>query len=65
MLTAGLRVTAATNVSLVSVGAVIGVGGLGELFTSGYQRSYPDQVFVSILAIMVLAFIMDRLIAVA
>ncbi|GAB3849217.1 ABC transporter permease [Nesterenkonia populi] len=65
VLTAGLRVACATNVSLVSVGAVIGVGGLGELFTSGYQRSYPDQIFAGILAIMVLAFILDRLIAAA
>lgn len=65
VLTAGLRVACVTNVSLVSVGAVIGIGGLGELFTSGYQRNYPDQIFAGILAIMVLAFILDRLIAAA
>lgn len=63
VLTAGLRVVCVTNVSLVSVGAVIGVGGLGQLFTSGYQRNYPDQILAGILAIVVLAFILDRLIA--
>ncbi len=63
VLTPGLRVVAVTNVSMVSVGAVIGVGGLGNLFTSGYQRSYPDQVFAGLLAILILALIVDRIIA--
>ena len=64
VLTAGTRVVAVTNVSLVSVGAVIGVGGLGQLFTAGYQRNYPDQILAGIIAILILAFIFDRLIAV-
>lgn len=64
VLTAGTRVVAVTNVSLVSVGAVIGVGGLGQLLTAGYQRSYPDQILAGIIAILVLAFILDRAIAI-
>lgn len=64
VLAAGLRVVSSTNVSLVSVGAVIGVGGLGELFTAGYQRSYPEQIFAGIIAILILAFVFDRIIAV-
>lgn len=63
VLTAGTRVVAVTNVSLVTVGAVIGVGGLGQLFTSGYQRSYPDQILAGILATLLLAFLFDRLLA--
>lgn len=63
VLTAGTRVVAVTNVSLVTVGAVIGIGGLGQLFTSGYQRNYPDQIFAGILATLVLAFLLDRLLA--
>lgn len=63
VLTAGTRVVAVTNVSLVSVGAVIGVGGLGQLFTAGYQRNYPDQILAGILAILVLAFLFDRLLS--
>ena len=58
-----LRMVAVTNVSLVSVGAVIGVGGLGQLFTSGYQRSYPDQILAGIIGTIVLALLFDRLLA--
>lgn len=63
-LAAGTRVAAVTNVSLVSVGAVIGIGGLGQLFTSGYQRNYPDQILAGIIMILLLALVLDRLIAV-
>jgi osmoprotectant transport system permease protein len=63
VLTAGSRVVAVTNVSLVTVGAVIGIGGLGQLFTTGYQRSYPDEIFAGIIATLVLAFLFDRLLA--
>lgn len=63
VLTAGTRVVAVTNVSLVSVGAVIGVGGIGQLFTSGYQRNYPDQILAGILATLVLAFLFDRVLS--
>ena len=62
-LAAGTRVAAVTNVSLVSVGAVIGVGGLGQLFVAGYQRNYPDQILAGIMVILVLALVLDRLIA--
>ena len=64
-LTAGARVVAVTNVSLVSVGAVIGIGGLGRLFTAGYQRDYPDQVLAGILGVLLLALAVDRALAVA
>ena len=37
---AGLRVAAVSNVSLVSVVALIGVSQLGQLFTSGFQLFY-------------------------
>ncbi|MBK0421575.1 ABC transporter permease [Leucobacter sp. CSA2] len=60
VLAAGARVVAVTNVSLVSVGAVIGVGGLGQLFTAGFQRNAPEQIAVGILATLALAFLIDR-----
>ncbi|MGL3806211.1 ABC transporter permease [Paeniglutamicibacter sp. R2-26] len=59
-LAAGTRVAGVTNVSLVSVGAVIGIGGLGQLFTSGYQRNYPDQILAGIIMILLLALALDR-----
>ena len=58
-----LRVVLVTNVSLVSVGAVIGIGGLGQLFTAGYQRSYPDQILAGIIGTVVLALVLDRVLA--
>ncbi|GAA1497565.1 ABC transporter permease [Paeniglutamicibacter kerguelensis] len=63
-LAAGTRVAVVTNVSLVSVGAVIGIGGLGQLFTSGYQRNYPDQIMAGIIMILLLALVLDRVVAV-
>lgn len=59
VLIANIRVVAVTNISLVSVGSVIGIGGLGQLFTQGYQRDYPDQIFAGILAIVFLALVFD------
>lgn len=59
VLSANIRVVAVTNISLVSVGSVIGIGGLGQLFTQGYQRDYPDQILAGIIAIVVLALLTD------
>jgi osmoprotectant transport system permease protein len=59
VLIAGLRVIVVTNISMVSVGAVIGIGGLGTWFTEGYQANKSDQIVAGILAIFVLAVIID------
>ncbi|MCI1962672.1 MAG: ABC transporter permease subunit [Ancrocorticia sp.] len=64
VLTAGVRVVVVTNVSLVSVGAVIGIGGLGQLFTSGYQRNFPEEIMTGIILTVILAAIADRIIAI-
>lgn len=58
---ANLRVVAVTNISMVTVGALIGVGGLGKLFTQGYQRDYPDEIVAGIIVVLALALIVDRL----
>lgn len=58
---ANLRVVAVGNISMVTVGALIGVGGLGKLFTQGYQRNYPDEIFAGIIVVLVLALVVDRL----
>lgn len=57
---ANLRVVAVTNISMVTVGALIGVGGLGKLFTQGYQRNYPDEIVAGIIVVLVLALVVDR-----
>lgn len=62
VLVAGLRVVAVTNISMVSVGSVIGIGGLGTWFTEGYQSNKSDQIIAGIIAIFVLAVLIDSLI---
>ncbi|MFI7002931.1 ABC transporter permease [Nocardia sp. NPDC050175] len=57
-----LRVVVVTNIAMVSVGALIGVGGVGKLFTQGYQRDYPDEIVAGIIVILALALIFDRLV---
>ena len=65
LLVAGLRVVVVTNISMVSVGAVIGIGGLGTWFTEGYQANKSDQIVAGIIAILVLALVVDMLIMLA
>ena len=62
VLVAGVRVVAVTNISMVSVGSVIGIGGLGTWFTEGYQADKSDQIVAGIVAIFVVAVVVDTLI---
>jgi osmoprotectant transport system permease protein len=65
VLVASLRVVAVTNISMVSVGSVIGIGGLGTWFTEGYQADKSDQIIAGIIAIFVVAVVVDTLIMLA
>jgi osmoprotectant transport system permease protein len=56
---AGLRVATVANISLVSVGALIGVGGLGQLFTRGFQLFYIEPILVGIILSVLLAAAAD------
>jgi osmoprotectant transport system permease protein len=58
---AGLRVATVANISLVSVGALVGIGGLGELFTDGFQRDFMTPIFVGIVLIILLAVTADAI----
>jgi osmoprotectant transport system permease protein len=59
---AGLRVAAVSNISLVSVGALIGTGGLGQLFIHGFQIDNPIEVWTGIVVTLLLAVVIDLLI---
>jgi osmoprotectant transport system permease protein len=59
---AGLRVAAVSNISLVSVGALIGTGGLGQLFIHGFQIDNPIEIWTGIAATLLLALVVDLLI---
>jgi osmoprotectant transport system permease protein len=65
VLIAGVRVVVVTNIAMVSVGSVIGIGGLGTWFTEGYQTDKSDQIAAGIIALFVLAIVVDALIVVA
>ncbi|MCV7088499.1 ABC transporter permease [Mycobacterium interjectum] len=65
VLVAGLRVVVVTNIAMVSVGSVIGIGGLGTWFTAGYQTDKSDQIVAGIVALFVLATVIDAVIVVA
>jgi len=56
---AGLRVATVANVSLVSVGALIGVGGLGELFTRGFQIGDTNPIIAGVVLSVLLALSAD------
>ena len=62
---AGLRVVVVTNIAMVSVGSVIGIGGLGTWFTEGYATDKSDQILAGIIALFVLAVVIDMLIVLA
>lgn len=65
VISAGLRVAAVSNVSIVSVAAVIGVSQLGSLFTDGFQRNFVDPILTGLVACVVLALVFDGLILAA
>ncbi|MFC4061353.1 ABC transporter permease [Planomonospora corallina] len=58
---AGLRVATVSSVSLVSVGALVGRGGLGYLFIDGWQRQFPTPIIVGIALVVLLAGAADLL----
>ncbi|POM24679.1 Glycine betaine/carnitine/choline transport system permease protein OpuCD [Actinomadura rubteroloni] len=64
VLMGGLRVATVANISLVSVGALIGIGGLGQLMVTGMKwpgGAYPTPIVVAIALIVVLALLADLL----
>jgi osmoprotectant transport system permease protein len=59
---AGLRLATVSTVSLISVGAIIGRGGLGRMFSDGYQRRINIELWAALAATMALALALDLLI---
>jgi len=65
VLLAGLRVASVSTVSLVSVGALIGVSSLGSLFTDGFRRDFTTEIVVGVLGTVVLALVFDLILVAA
>ncbi|MEV0124243.1 ABC transporter permease [Streptomyces sp. NPDC050703] len=58
---AGVRIATVMSISLVSVATYIGDGGLGQLFTDGFQRNFPTPVIVGVVLTLLLALVADAL----
>ncbi|GAA2736047.1 ABC transporter permease subunit [Pedococcus aerophilus] len=65
VISAGLRVAAVSNVSIVSVASVLGIPQLGLFFTDGFNRQFYDPLVVGIVACVVLALLFDGVIVAA
>ncbi len=61
VIVAGLRVATVSAMSLASVGALIGIGGLGGLITEGFKRNNAVEMVVAIVLIVVIALVIDAL----
>lgn len=62
VIAAGLRVAVVSNVSIVSIAAVIGTPQLGLLFTQGAQLQFLTPIIVGIVLCLLLAVALDALI---
>jgi osmoprotectant transport system permease protein len=62
---AGLRLATVSTVALVTVGVVVGYGGLGQLMFRGLQSDYRAQIATSSLLCLLLALVLDLLIVLA
>lgn len=58
---AGLRVMAASTIALATVGILFGIVNLGYLFTNGLQRLILVEVAAGIVAVIVIAVLVDLL----
>lgn len=65
VLVSGLRVAVVSNVSLVSIGALLGSGGLGLLFIFGLNRSFVAPQIAALVLSALIALVADALLVLA
>ena len=56
---AGVRIATVTTIGLVTITALIGQGGLGQLFIEGFTRNFATPIVVGIVLSALLAFAAD------
>jgi len=56
---AGLRLATVTTVALVTIGVVVGYGGLGQLMFRGFQSDYHAEIMTATLLCVALALVAD------
>ena len=63
VLLAGLRVVSVSTISLVTVGALVGIESLGSLFTDGFQRNFLTEAVAGFVLVLLLAAVFDVLLS--
>ncbi|NDL64122.1 ABC transporter permease [Acerihabitans arboris] len=61
VIASGMRVVLVSNVSIVSIAAVVGMPQLGALFTQGFQLHFLTPIIAGIVLCIALALILDNL----
>lgn len=61
----GLRLATVTTVALVTIGVIVGYGGLGQLMFRGFQSNYRAEVMTATLLCLAIALVADLLLATA
>ncbi|HET6825470.1 MAG TPA: ABC transporter permease subunit [Amnibacterium sp.] len=59
VLLAGVRVVSVSTISLVTVGALVGIPSLGSFFTDAFQRDFFLEAAVGFVLVLVLAAVFD------
>lgn len=62
---AGIRIATVTTVGLVTISALVGQGGLGQLFLDGFYRDFPTPLLVALVLSVALAVTLDLVLLLA
>lgn len=62
---AGLRIATVASISLVTIGALIGIGGLGQLFIAGENADFMTEIVAGVVIVALWALLFDGLLLVA
>jgi osmoprotectant transport system permease protein len=63
VLLAGVRVVSVSTISLATVGALVGIDSLGNLFTDGFQRNFLVEAVAGFVLVLLLAAVFDLLLS--
>jgi osmoprotectant transport system permease protein len=65
LIVAGVRLASVSTIGLVTISGIIGdrFGGLGFFIFEGYRRSFPTEIFAGALPSVLLAIVVDMLLA--
>jgi osmoprotectant transport system permease protein len=61
VLLAGIRVVSVSTISLTTVGGLLGISGLGLMFTDGFQTGNYDEITAGIVLTILIAIVMDTI----